>query len=104
MKETLCSQVGFYRVCMVYVSFYRKAPRLKSEGDTRKSRRSISAQGGHGDQSGSPLAIRREPVVEEEPEPPTRVSKQMYEPQAKQASPEPDSTMSYLEKRRAERA
>lgn len=81
---------------------HRKAPRVKSEGDNRKSRRSISAQGGHSDSGGSPLATRRE-TIEEEPALPSKLDKLKYDPQSKQESPPPDG-MSYLEKRRAERA
>ncbi|XP_067927955.1 FH1/FH2 domain-containing protein 3-like [Watersipora subatra] len=101
----LISQLNLYEAALkaedgdaVEASDIRKAPRLKSEGDTRKSRRS---KGGK-ESSSSPVTLRKPSVIEEEPSKPTpgKIKTDAFE--SKESSPaEP---MSYLEKRRAQRA
>lgn len=79
----------------------RQMPRVKSDSDTRKSKRSI--QGGY-DGAASPLLQRKGQVIDEEPAGPGKLTdrRSAFEAQEDRSSAEPQ--MSYLEKRRAERA
>lgn len=76
-------------------------PRVKSEGEFRKSRRSShSAQDVNGRDSPH---FNKEDSIVEEPHAPRKLGskKSMFEEENNEAS---DASMSYLEKRRAERA
>lgn len=99
MVRNSCFTVGLY--ISAYMC-YRQLPRVKSDSDTRKSRRSshaVSDQNG----SGSPLLGKR-PLVEEETVSARKVSQQKLALESAQSEGASDSPMSYLEKRRAERA
>jgi len=80
---------------MAIIIFHRQMPRVKSESDCRKSRRAAASDQNGGDSS-SPLT-----VMEEEKHV-SAISNTILK--AFEKSPEPEPELSYLEKRRAERA